>query len=217
MDPYKVLGVSPSATDEEIKKAYRDLARKYHPDNYVNNPLADLAKEKMQEINEAYDMITKQRKNGGSSRGQGYGGASSGYGGGYNGGYQGGYQGNAYGGGAYSGANASIYNQVRNAINVGNIGMAEELLSRVSDHDAEWHFLRGNVCYRKGWFDEAMQEINTAVQMNPNQMEYRRTQQMMAANGQYGGYRPMQSDDACSCCAQMMCLNCLCNGCASGC
>ena len=56
-DPYSVLGVSPSASDEEVKKAYRELARKYHPDNYQNNPLADLAEEKMKEINEAYDQI----------------------------------------------------------------------------------------------------------------------------------------------------------------
>ena len=54
-DPYSVLGVSQNATDEEIKKAYREQARKYHPDNYANNPLSDLAEEKMQEINEAYD------------------------------------------------------------------------------------------------------------------------------------------------------------------
>ncbi len=58
-DPYSVLGVSPNASDEEIKKAYREkLARKYHPDNYQNNPLADLAEEKMKEVNEAYDAST---------------------------------------------------------------------------------------------------------------------------------------------------------------
>ena len=50
MDPYKVLGVSPSASDDEVKRAYRDLARKYHPDNYVDNPLADLAKEKTNDL-----------------------------------------------------------------------------------------------------------------------------------------------------------------------
>ena len=60
-DPYKVLNVSPSASDEEVKKAYRDLARKYHPDNYHDNPLADLAQEKMKEINEAYEEIQNQR------------------------------------------------------------------------------------------------------------------------------------------------------------
>ena len=60
-DPYKVLGVSRDASDDEIKKAYRELARKYHPDNYVDNPLSDLVEEKMKEINEAYDTIQKQR------------------------------------------------------------------------------------------------------------------------------------------------------------
>ena len=69
MDPYKVLGVAPDATDEQVKAAYRDLARKYHPDNYANNPLADLAQEKMKQINEAYDTITKQRKASQSSAG----------------------------------------------------------------------------------------------------------------------------------------------------
>ena len=57
MDPYKVLGIGSDATDAEVKKAYRALAKKYHPDNYVNNPLADLAAEKMKQINEAYDEI----------------------------------------------------------------------------------------------------------------------------------------------------------------
>ena len=71
-DPYEVLGISPDASDDEIKRAYRELARKYHPDNYQNNPLSDLAEEKMKEINEAYDAITKGRTGGGSAQG-GYG------------------------------------------------------------------------------------------------------------------------------------------------
>jgi curved DNA-binding protein CbpA len=60
-DPYVVLGVSKNATDDEIKEAYRSLARKYHPDNYVDNPLSDLASEKMKEINDAYDAIMNER------------------------------------------------------------------------------------------------------------------------------------------------------------
>ena len=77
-DPYTVLGVSSNASDQEIKKAYRELARKYHPDNYVDNPLADLAEEKMKEINEAYEAIQKQRSGGGGSY-QSSGASSGGY------------------------------------------------------------------------------------------------------------------------------------------
>ena len=71
-DPYQVLNVSPDASDEEVKKAYRELARKYHPDNYHDNPLADLAQEKMKEINAAYDTIQRQRSGRGNSSGGGY-------------------------------------------------------------------------------------------------------------------------------------------------
>ena len=66
-DPYKVLGVSRDATDDEIKKVYRELARKYHPDNYTDTNLAELAEEKMKEINEAYDQIQTERSGKGSS------------------------------------------------------------------------------------------------------------------------------------------------------
>lgn len=74
-DAYEVLGVSRTATDDEIKEAYRQLARKYHPDGYADNPLSDLAKEKMQEINDAYDAIIRERRAGGAGQSAGGSGA----------------------------------------------------------------------------------------------------------------------------------------------
>ena len=145
-DPYRTLGVSPSASDEEIKKAYRDLARKYHPDNYHDNPLADLAQEKMKEINEAYDTITKQRAGGGTGSGNYSGGNTGAYG--YNRGWNPGGSSSAGG----------VYSQIRAAINAGQLDRAESLLDGVdvSSRGAEWSFLMGSVYYRKGWMDEAM-------------------------------------------------------------
>ena len=63
-DPYKILGISPNASNDEVKKAYRELSRKYHPDSYVNNPLSDLAEEKFKEVQEAYKQIMDEREHG---------------------------------------------------------------------------------------------------------------------------------------------------------
>ena len=71
-NPYDVLGVSPNASDDEVKRAYRDLSRKYHPDANVDNPLADLAEEKFKEIQEAYDEIMRQRSTGGGQTSNSY-------------------------------------------------------------------------------------------------------------------------------------------------
>ena len=133
-DPYEVLGVSPDAGDDEIKRAYRDLARKYHPDNYQNNPLSDLAEEKMKEINEAYDAITKGRTGGGA-----YGGGS---------GSQGGY-GYGYGGGsAYQqqrqGSGAGLFSQARSAIQRNDLEGAEQILQGAPSRNGEWYFLMGS-------------------------------------------------------------------------
>ena len=194
-DPYSVLGISPNASDDEVKKAYRELARKYHPDNYQNNPLADLAEEKMKEINEAYDTITKQRSGGGGSYQQ-----SSGSYGGYT-------QQRSYSSGS------STYARVRNLINAGDLGTAERLLQEVPQRDGEWYFLVGSIAYRKGWLDEAMQNYTLAVQMDPGNMEYRQALSMMQQRG--GGYRPYggAAVDGMDCCTTMLCLNCLCGGC----
>ena len=61
-DPYQVLGISRGATDEEIKKAYRKLSRKYHPDANINNPNKDEAEAKFKEVQQAYDQIMKEKE-----------------------------------------------------------------------------------------------------------------------------------------------------------
>ncbi len=203
-DPYKILGVPEDASDEEIKKAYRELARKYHPDNYHDNPLEDLAQEKMKEINAAYEQITKERASGRRTGGA-YGGGSYGYGG-----YQsyGGYGGSQ----SYSGQ-SSVLQQARIAINTGNISRAEALLANYSDHNAEWNFLKGVVCYRRGWMDEALRYYRTAVQMDPGNAEYRQALDYMEGTDDTA-YRPGGSfGTLCSGnpCLSMCCLYTLCS------
>ncbi len=200
-DPYKVLGVSPSATDEQVKDAYRQLARKYHPDNYVNNPLADLATEKMKEINEAYDEVQRQRRSGGGS--QSYGGSS--------------YSNNS----SYR-PQSSQFADIRAMINNGRINEAEELLDGIPQarRDGEWHFLKGGIAYSRGWLDSALQFFNTACQMSPGNQEYRAAlnQLMFQRQNGYGqGMSNVGGMSCCDLCATMYCANCCCNCLGGGC
>ena len=77
MNPYKVLGVSENATQDEIRKAYLDLVKKYHPDRYADGPMKDMANEKLKEINQAYELLTKKKDSSGYGGGSGYGGYSA--------------------------------------------------------------------------------------------------------------------------------------------
>ena len=189
-DPYSVLGVSQSASDDEVKKAYRDLARKYHPDNYQNNPLADLAEEKMKEINEAYDVITKQRSGSYQSTGSSYGSY------------------NANQNRSYSSQDPN-FARVRSLINAGNLSAAEQLLFQIPTKTAEWYFLSGSIAYRKGWLDEAKQNFTMAVQMDPNNMEYRQALAVMQQRGGYHPYNNYNSATECDPCSAYLCLSCL--------
>lgn len=190
-NPYEVLGVSENATEEEIKAAYKNLARKYHPDNYSDNPLSDLAEEKMKEINEAYDTIMARRRDSSS-------GSSS-------------YSGN------YSGS--GVYNDVRQFINQNRLEDAQEILDGVdiSSRNAEWYFLNGSVLYRRGWYDDAFTSFSTACRMDPNNIEYRNALNRISAqrNGQFGGgYNTggynSSGCSACDLCQGLICADCCC-------
>ncbi len=197
-DPYSILGVSPGASDNEVKRAYRELARKYHPDNYQDNPLADLAEEKMKEVNEAYDAITRQRSGG---EGHQSGGAT------YQ--AQSGYQTQNY-----QRASADpFFAKVRQCIQAGNVEAAERMLTQeATTKNAEWYFLMGAVCYRRGWLDEARQNYQMAAQMEPGNMEYRQAYAMMSQGGvsyRPSGYRSSASSGCDDCCSAYLCFSCL--------
>ncbi len=207
-DPYQVLNVSPNASDDEVKKAYRDLARKYHPDNYHDNPLADLAQEKMKEINAAYDSIQRQRTGRGSasdSRPGDQGGHA--------------YQQQRQYTGYESGTGSAAYRQVRMAINRNDLNMAQQLLAQIQDHNGEWNFLMGTICYRRGWADEARRYYQTACQMEPGNAEYRQALNFVE-NGREayrpGGFEVMSTDCGENMCLKLGCTYLMCNACGLG-
>ncbi len=196
MDPYKVLGISRSATDDEIKKAYRDLARKYHPDAYIDNPLADLAQEKMKQINEAYDQIQRERSGGNSYTSNQSTNSSGGY----------------YSNGNYGGSGE--YARVRQMIAMGNLDGAMSVLNASSNRNAEWNFLMGSVNFRRGWYDEARRYFTNAVNMEPNNLEYRSALNRVngAGNGYYRttGANMVGGTSPCDCCSSLICADCCC-------
>jgi len=186
-DPYSVLGVSKNASEEEIKNAYRELARKYHPDNYSDNPLSDLAAEKMKEINDAYDQIMNGRRSGKN-----------------------------HNSGQYS-SSATSFPEVRSLINQGRLEQAQEVLDGVppQSRDAEWYFLNGTVLYRRGWFDQAYTSFATACRMDPTNPEYRNAlnNAQRQTTGQYNPYRSygnVGGCNGCDLCTNLLCADCCC-------
>ncbi|MFR1519252.1 MAG: DnaJ domain-containing protein [Clostridia bacterium] len=192
MNPYEVLGVSENASDEEIKKAYRELVKKYHPDKYVDNPLSDLASEKIKEINMAYDMITKQRA-GGKTQNSG-----------------------AYDGATYDNGDAD-FSRIVQLIKVNRLDEAQSELEGMpaASRTAYWYYLMGEIAKRRGWYDNARQYYQTAVNMEPSNSTYHRAYNSMANTANtyrtqsYGrGYR--NTDSACDCCTSLICADCCC-------
>ena len=188
-NPYDVLGISKNSSDEQVKEAYRNLARKYHPDNYADNPLSDLAGEKMQEINDAYDQIMNERRNKNNRKS-----------------------------GDYTNGSTD-FPEVISLMNAGRFEQAQEILDGIepSARNAEWYYLNGRVLYQRGWFDQAYTSFATATRMDPSNAEYRNamhTAQNRGAAGGYNPYRPYGNTggncSTCDICQGLICADCCC-------
>lgn len=204
-DPYKTLGVSRNASDEEIKKAYRVLSRKYHPDANINNPNAAQAEERFKEVQQAYDMIMKEREQG-------------------TGGY--GYE-SAYGGfGGFGGRNASQdeytmhMNAAANYINSRHFQEALHVLEGITDRTALWYYYSAVANSGIGNNVVALQHAKKAESMEPGNQRYRSLAAMLESGGDwyqsmrgsYGGYRTGGEGF----CLKLCIANLLCNACCGG-
>lgn len=201
-NPYEVLGVKEGASEDEIKKAYRELAKKYHPDRYADNPLKELAEDKMREINEAYDYLLKNHNQSSSNN--------------YN----------NYNNSNYSNSsseNSNLYSSIRMDINNGNLDYAEQKLKNISVRDAEWNFLMGSVYYKKGWYDNANKYITMAYNLNPQNPEYRNAYESLNNNNNsyrqpyYGRNGYDRDSDCCDICIKIWCAEQICECLGAGC
>ena len=193
MNPYEVLGVSENASQEEIKNAYLSLVKKYHPDKYQNNPLHELAEEKLQEVNQAYDMLGKNK-----SGNQGFNNNA-----------------NSNSNSSNNGPLQAKYDEIRRLLDQNNIVAAETILNNMNTRDAQWYFLYGFSAIKKGWHNEGIMNIQKAVQLDPTNQEYRSAlnsvsnyNSMYQGRSQANGYG---KDDSvckalqCYCCADALC------------
>ena len=219
-DPYQVLGISRGASDEEIKKAYRSLSRKYHPDANVNNPNKDQAEEKFKQVQQAYDQIMKEKQQGTS-----YGGYGNGYGGtGSSADDFGGFGGF---GGYYSGRNTYQEENTRlqaaaNYIRNGYYREALNVLNDIpfSERNGRWYYYSAMANQATGNTATALEHIRRAVELEPSNIQYRQFQQNLEYGGTWytsmgSGYeRPYSGSEWCF---RMLLLNMFCNCCCRPC
>ena len=155
-DPYSILGISPDATNDEVKKAYREMSRKYHPDSYAGNPLSGLAEEKFKEVQEAYNQIMQEREGGQSFHGS---------------------QGQSQ---SQSPEMAMVYSH----INARRYQDALNLLYRMPNKTAQWYYLSAAANAGLGNNIQAQNDARTAVNMEPNNPEYLQLLNQLQWSGQ---------------------------------
>ena len=211
-DPYKVLGLSPGASDEEVKAAYRKLAKKYHPDL---NPGNQRAADRMNEINAAYEQIKNPQPQ--DSYGAGYG--SGAYSGAWGGAYE--------SAGAYQSRESGERNELkaaRNFIRSREFTQAVNALSGVptSERDGEWYYLHAIANYNLGNRVAAMDSARRACAASPGNERYRQLlleiqqgAQAYDAAGEGFGFRRVNLGGN-NLCMSLCVANLVCNLCCGG-
>ena len=214
-DPYQVLGVSRGASDEEIKKAYRSLSRKYHPDANINNPNKAVAEEKFKQVQQAYDQIMKEKEMGASYGGSGYGsyGGFGGFGDFGFGGYQ---QRQSTGGSEYENHLRAAANYIQSR----HFKEALNVLNAMQSRNAQWYYYSAIANNGIGNNVMALDHAKKAVSMEPNNMQYRQLLQQLEGGGMW--YRDMQgpfyqqSSGGSDFCLKLCIANLICNCCCGG-
>ena len=213
MDPYKVLGVSRDASDDEVKKAYRNLSRKYHPDANINNPNKEQAEEMFKNVQAAYDQIMKERQQGASFGG--YGGRTYG----------------SSGNGGFGTGGADVPPEMQAAVNYIRSGHPQEAMNALlqideRDRNGLWYFLASVSSQGMGNMVNAKNFISRAIALEPGNLQYRQFAQRLESvengagswsswydtMGQGYGSRPYAGSDR-SWCLDMILLNVACNCC----
>lgn len=201
MNPYQVLGISPDASDDEVKKAYRTLSKKYHPDANIGNPRQAEYTEKFKEVQTAYKMIMDGRKKGFTQ--QTYGNQST-----YS---TGGYQ--------YSGNDQEAYQEAAGFIQGRRFQEALNILNQIRNKNSMWFYYAAIAENGLGNNIRAREYAQTAVNMEPMNMQYilllnqlqGHQQQYHQTSQQYGNPASMMN-----CCYYLMCMNfvsiCCCGG-----
>ena len=217
-NPYNVLGVSLGASDEEIKKAYRNLSRKYHPDANINNPNKAQAEERFKEVQQAYDQIMKEKQQGYSYDGFGGGGSQGGYYGDFGG------FGGAYGGGQQRSTGSSDTDTIElqaaaNYINHRCYREALNVLSNIKNRSAKWYYYSAMANAGAGNNVTAKEHIAQACAMEPNNMQFRAFEQQLNYGGDWYSNmgrsytRPYAGSS--SFCLSLCLMNILCNCCCN--